>query len=131
MDHGVVVIADCVDQVGADAVNDEHLLGDNGAAQQAAEAGAELGNQGDQGVAQGVSHNNGGALQPLGLGGADVVRLEDIQHGGAAQADEAGDGPGGQGKGRQNGLLKADGGPEVVGHAAHRQQVQLYRENVH
>ena len=90
--YRVVGCVDGVDEVGAQTVDDKYLLGDDGAAQQTAEAGAELGEQRDHGIAQGVDEHHFLLGNALGLGSADIVRLEHIQHGGPPDAHEAGNG---------------------------------------
>ena len=74
----------------AEARDGEDLFGEDGAGEQGAEFEGAEGDDGDQGVAQGVFQDHAGAGEAFGAGGADVVLVEHRDHGAAGVAHEDG-----------------------------------------
>ena len=76
-----------------------------------------------------MDENNGLALEALGLSSTDVVRLQNVQHCGAADTGEACNGAGGKSNSGQDSLLETGGSPEEVGHTAGRQPLEQNGED--
>ena len=88
-----------VDEQLADAVDVEHLLGDDQPADQERELEADDGDDGQQRVAQGMAAHDEPGPHALGAGGADIVLAHHLEqrgthharrHGGIAVADRGG-----------------------------------------
>ena len=92
--------------------------------------GAEIGDDGEDRVAQAVAEGDLKEGKPFGKGCSYIVLLEDFNHVGAGEASDKSGGKGGKGKGRKNGVFKVSptGNGEEVEFDA-KKKLEKAREN--
>ena len=119
-DHHVVTVGDGRHEVTAQAGDGEDLLDDEGTGHQTCQHGADIGDNRQDGVAQGVLEQDLHAGNALGAGGAHVILTHDVQQTGTHQAGDVGGGVNSQ---RRHGhdvgrrLIQTDGGQNFQIHA--------------
>ena len=114
-DHRVVQLLHRLHEVAAQAGDGEQHLHHEAAGGDGGDGRPQHGDDRQDGVAQLMVGEDARGRQALGLGGADEVRIDDLQHGGAHQAGEVGHGA----------KAQHQGGRQHVRHGApagHRQQ---------
>ena len=124
-DHGVVARVDGRDKVTPQPRDGEDLFDDEGAGHQHGQHGADVGDDGQNGVAQRVLEQDLDAGNALGAGRAHVVLPHDLQQAGAHQTGDVGRGVDGQRRDRHDvgrRLIEAGGGQQLEVHAERIQQ---------
>jgi len=116
--QGVVAAGDGGDDEAAETGPTEDGFRDDGSGEQCSELQADYGNDGDEGVGQGVAVDYGVFGEAFGSGGADVVVVELFEHGGADHASEDGGEGRAHGYGGQDEVFPAVDGGEGAGACA-------------
>ena len=123
-DEGVVPVVDGGHEVRAQAAGGEDGLHHHGAGDDERHHGADVGHDGDEGVAQGVLEDHLIGGDALGAGGADVILVQGVQHAGLGQTGDVGHGVHRKADDRQDvvGVLGAPGGHPAQLDGEHQQQ---------
>ena len=128
--YRVVIFSYGVDKIGTDAVDYENLFGDYCTAEKNAEACSKLSKKRNHRISEGVDKDYGFSFKTFGFRGSDIVGLENVEHCASSDSGETCDSRGGKSDRRKDCLLETGGGPEEMGHAAGRKDLENNCENV-